>query len=965
MDLKAIFKNKNSVSPEYKKYKNRILSRKLLMYAVLIVSFVFVLINNIGIYSENYRVRLEPQMRRAVIQVARIVPQLEESETALRNVCDQMNNSWDRITADGMLGAADYDIPDTKAKLDQFIGETLSWMDRVTKLKVGRDGSVVVLDKDTMTVIAHPDPTTIGVRLEPDKPLTEENVLKLREIKPGTKAEDLNANVNFFKRHKPDDLERWRPYDIVDYFYRSLYGCIIEYDDYYIICGISLAERLSFIANAFFGTLILFVLIWLLIRWIGMVMDGRTETAVSMRNKLISGALTICLISLGFSIYSQSLSYVADELKTMTHHAEVAVETYETYKTQSKKLGNWLDTFYKVQCRLGALMVKKRITSLNRNTMQVYADYLNVKYIFLFDKDGNVVVTNSNYDHLKVGNKPEEPFYDFRILLEGADSVVMPPAHDERYGEYIQYVGVSIRNNEDLCDGFVMIGVDPALRDSLLDALRLEQVLKNLVIGIPEHAIAVDKETMQVAATTGLGYVGENIEELGISRENLEQNYSGFIEFNDTEYYVGVSSSEDYYFVPIMKGGTGDGILSTAFILMLEAAGVLLIIILLTLYRFQEDVIDAAPPEENETAEAEVVIDDDEEVKPVGLFSGLKKQRTDREKKGFEERWNVSSRNENAQTPENRVKKIVYRLLLVFCLFILMPTLYYAINSESRISEYSNLTYVLSGKWEKGVNIFACTACIFLLCAMYVGAVLADAILYRIARSYGTRVETVCLLLRSAIKYICAVIFIYYGLSKFGVKTQTLLASAGILSLMVSLAAKDMVSDILAGFFIIFESAYKVGDFIEVGNWSGNVTEIGLRTTKVKRGSNVKIFNNSSLRDIISSEEIVRQAVKIGISYDADIEEVGRILAEELAALDSEKIPGLVKGPKYDGISSFEDSSVMIQISMYVEGAMRFPATRALNHELKLIFDRNGIEIPYNQIVVHGAAENPDEKESI
>ena len=189
---------------------------------VLIVAFVFALINNIGIYSENYRVRLEPQMCRAVIQVARIVPQLEESETALRNVCDQMNSSWDRITADGMLGAADYDIPDTKAKLDQFIGETLSWMDRVTKLKVGRDGSVVVLDKDTMTVIAHPDPTTIGVRLEPDKPLTEENVLKLREIKPGTKAEDLNANVNFFKRHKPDDLEQWKPYDIVDYFHKNI-----------------------------------------------------------------------------------------------------------------------------------------------------------------------------------------------------------------------------------------------------------------------------------------------------------------------------------------------------------------------------------------------------------------------------------------------------------------------------------------------------------------------------------------------------------------------------------------------------------------------------------------------------------------------------------------------------------------------------------------------------------------------
>jgi small conductance mechanosensitive channel len=196
---------------------------------------------------------------------------------------------------------------------------------------------------------------------------------------------------------------------------------------------------------------------------------------------------------------------------------------------------------------------------------------------------------------------------------------------------------------------------------------------------------------------------------------------------------------------------------------------------------------------------------------------------------------------------------------------------------------------------------------------------------------------------------------VYYGLSQFGVNTQTLLASAGILSLMISLGAKDMVSDILAGFFIIFESAYKVGDFIEVGNWKGTVTEIGLRTTKVKRETNVKIFNNSSMRDIVSSEEISRQTIKVAVSYDADIEEIGRILETELAEIGPDKIPGLRKGPKYEGVSSFEDSSIMLQIAIYVDSTTRFPALRALNREVKLIFDRNGIEIPFNQIVVHEA----------
>ncbi len=412
--------------------------------------------------------------------------------------------------------------------------------------------------------------------------------------------------------------------------------------------------------------------------------------------------------------------------------------------------------------------------------------------------------------------------------------------------------------------------------------------------------------------------------------------------------------------MPIMRRSGNRGVLTNSLSLLLEAACILLLIMLLTLFRFRKDVIDAAPSEADEGDDVEIEIDDDEEIKSEGLFSGIRNRI--REKKGFEDRWNVGTRDGSGLTPEKRVSKIVYRLLLLFCLFVLLPTLYISINTDTKIGELSNLTYVLSGKWEKGVNIFAFTSCIFLLCAMYVGAVLIDAILYRVARVSDTRVETICLLVKNAIKYICVIIFIYYGLSQFGVNTQTLLASAGILSLMISLGAKDMVSDILAGFFIIFESAYKVGDFIEVGSWKGTVTEIGLRTTKVKRETNVKIFNNSSMRDIVSSEEISRQSIKIAISYDADIEEIGRILEEELEKIGPDKIPGLRKGTKYEGVSSFEDSSVMLQIAIYVDSTTRFPALRALNREVKLIFDRYKIEIPFNQLVVHDAqAASPAE----
>ncbi len=71
------------------------------------------------------------------------------------------------------------------------------------------------------------------------------------------------------------------------------------------------------------------------------------------------------------------------------------------------------------------------------------------------------------------------------------------------------------------------------------------------------------------------------------------------------------------------------------------------------------------------------------------------------------------------------------------------------------------------------------------------------------------------------------------------------------------------------------------------------------------------------MRDIINSSDIARIALKMPISYDADIAEIEEILAEELSLIGPDKIPGLARGPKYDGVSSFEDSSVMIQISMF------------------------------------------------
>ena len=951
-------KRKPQENDAEKKYKRQILWRKLRLYAVLLLASVMVLILSVALLDNNYTARLEPQIARAVVQVAKLLPQLEQNEEALREAYAQMTESWEELLSHDVFSEADFTLPD-EAMLEEIAGDTLSWTNRVTKLKVGRDGFMLVIDKETSRILAHPDENYVGRLFQPFDQIAEDEVIAISSINRWTKPENLKLSLGIMEPYKLAINRVHTFQDFIDYLRMSLIGCVMDYGDACIVCGVPILEWASYIiGNALAFTFVFVILMWLLIKWISLVTDSRRETVKSLRLKLMCYASLACVVMFGVSWYTLVLADVTNDLKTMDKHADAAMETLNTYREQRDNLNQFLDEYYMTQCWLaGQVVTKTDRNTLTRKDMQHYADDLNVKYIYAFDQRGRVVVTNSPYDHYSLSEDPSDPSYEFRSLLDGVYGVIQAPALDKRFDEDVQYIGMSLRNKEDLCDGFVMIAVDPALRNDLISPLTVETVLSNLIIGLPEHAIAVDKATLNIIATTGIGFKGETVEELGIRKENLTEDFSGFLKINGQTYYAGVSETEDLYLVPIVRRTATLDNLLVSLRLALCTALTALIILLLTLCGYQRVVLDGAPALKEETVP---------ETAPSshGLFSGISNLISVQDKWGMEDRWGMESVSRDKLTPEQRISHIVYRLLLVFCLFILLPTLYVSLDRSGGGMVLGNLAYVISGNWQKGFNIFALTACIFLLCAMYVSVVLLNRILYLIARVSDMRVETVCLLLRNAMKYICVVVFVYYGLAQFGVDTKTLLASAGILSLMISFGAKDLVSDIIAGFFTLLEGSYKVGDFVTVGSWSGTVTEIGLRTTKVNAFAETKIFNNSSMRDIVNSDgKVARMVLNAPVSYAADLAEVEAILGEELPKM-ADKIPGLLQPPRYEGVDSLGDSAVNLRIAIYVDPGVRYPALRALNREVKLMFDRRGVEIPFNQIVVHQVQETSGNHET-
>ena len=217
-----------------------------------------------------------------------------------------------------------------------------------------------------------------------------------------------------------------------------------------------------------------------------------------------------------------------------------------------------------------------------------------------------------------------------------------------------------------------------------------------------------------------------------------------------------------------------------------------------------------------------------------------------------------------------------------------------------------------------------------------------------------TNKSTIWIIIRSVFKYGSVIVGVFLILSAWGVQTPTLLAGAGILGLALSFGAQSLIEDVISGLFIIFEKQFQVDDIIQVHGFRGKVTEIGVRTTTlIDVNGDVLVINNSDLRQTINTSANLSPAIcDISISYSENIEKVEKVILANIDEL-KKKIPDIVEGPFYRGVQSLSDSAVVIRMYAKTDELKKYQVTRDMNKEMKLLFDRNGIQIPFNQIVVH------------
>ena len=218
-----------------------------------------------------------------------------------------------------------------------------------------------------------------------------------------------------------------------------------------------------------------------------------------------------------------------------------------------------------------------------------------------------------------------------------------------------------------------------------------------------------------------------------------------------------------------------------------------------------------------------------------------------------------------------------------------------------------------------------------------------------------SRSATVTNLLQSIVKYFSIIIALLWGFSILGVNTGAVLASIGIIGLIVGFGAQSLIEDIITGFFIIFEGEYGVGDIIILDDFRGTVRSIGVRTTVIEdAGGNLKIVNNSDIRNLQNRSRNNSLAIcDIGVAYDTDIPKLREILIPELYKIYDEHRDLYLSAPVFMGIESFGDSAIILRFHAETKETDIFAARRRLNEDLLALFRRNGVNIPFPQVVVH------------
>jgi small-conductance mechanosensitive channel len=223
-------------------------------------------------------------------------------------------------------------------------------------------------------------------------------------------------------------------------------------------------------------------------------------------------------------------------------------------------------------------------------------------------------------------------------------------------------------------------------------------------------------------------------------------------------------------------------------------------------------------------------------------------------------------------------------------------------------------------------------------------------------RERGQRLITLTSVMLMLVRAVVWTVVILTLMAIWGIPMTPLIAVATTIGIAVGFGAQDLVKDVIAGFFILVENQFGIGDVVSIGGVSGTVEAIKLRTTVLRdiNGNEHHVPNGHITVASNMTPDYAKVVADIGVSYATDVDHAIRVISDEATTMaeDPDWAFAFLGSPEMLGVNKLNESAVEIRVMATVIPEERWTVKREFNRRIKNRLDAEGIEIPFNYLTV-------------
>lgn len=223
------------------------------------------------------------------------------------------------------------------------------------------------------------------------------------------------------------------------------------------------------------------------------------------------------------------------------------------------------------------------------------------------------------------------------------------------------------------------------------------------------------------------------------------------------------------------------------------------------------------------------------------------------------------------------------------------------------------------------------------------------------------RAETIGVILRSAAAVVIFLVAFFSIMGVMHVRLAPLVAGTTVLTAVLGFGAQNIVRDFLAGFFIVVEDQYGVGDYIDVGSASGTVESVSLRITRLRNadGTLWQIPNGEIKKVGNKSQKWSRALVEFRVNLNTDTDRVEEIAKRVATDIQQDPVFGsaVVDEPEIWGPDAVDGDGMLYKIAIKTRPLEQWRISRAIRTRIKAAFDAEGIRIASAMPDIYGRSE--------